>query len=398
MVRELDLELPNPSARTGWWAFVLVLGLAAAFLAYSFVGLLMIGVFGYYATRPIYNRLDDAIDSDGVAAGITISLVIVPIVLLALYAGFQVFQQVQQLVGGAAGPAAVVQSYLNVGPLSNAQQAAITSIVQNPRRLLTNPQQTIGTFLQTGLRVVSAIVGGLLLIALGVTLSYFLLENQEQLSDGLIELFGGRDTVAYAYAAAIDEDLESVFFGNFLFVVVMSVIATAVYWGTNYLAPPGLIVPMIFVLGFLTGVASLVPIVVGKVIYVPIVAYLGWQATQAGGAALVFVGGTLVVYFLALDILPQTFLQPYITGRRLDMVMMMFAYLLGPILFGWYGFFLLPIVFIVMLEALRIVVPELLHGEALTPDISMGGDIGTDPESAVDEPVNEEETTAGDTD
>ena len=28
---------------------------------------------------------------------------------------------------------------------------------------------------------------------------------------------------------------------------------------------------------------------------------------------------------------------------------MMFGYILGPILFGWYGFFLLPILFIVTL-------------------------------------------------
>lgn len=58
----------------------------------------------------------------------------------------------------------------------------------------------------------------------------------------------------------------------------------------------------------------------------------------------------------------------------------MFGYILGPILFGWYGFFLLPIVFIVLLEAIRIVLPELVHGEAMTPEVDMGESVGTDPQ------------------
>ena len=61
-------------------------------------------------------------------------------------------------------------------------------------------------------------------------------------------------------------------------------------------------------------------------------------------------------------------------------MLLMFAYLLGPILFGWYGFFLLPILFLAILEAVRIVLPELLHGERLTHTATMGEDLGADPQ------------------
>jgi hypothetical protein len=134
--------------------------------------------------------------------------------------------------------------------------------------------------------VFSAVFGTLLLLALAVTLTFFLLKNDDTLADGLRELFGGSDTTAYAYAATVDRDLESVFFGNFLFVVAMAVIATAVYWGTNLLAPAGLRVPMIFVL---------------------------------------------------------------------------------------------------MLDAVRIVLPELVHGEPVRPGLEMGESVGTDPEEVRDE-------------
>jgi len=117
----------------------------------------------------------------------------------------------------------------------------------------------------------------------------------------------------------------------------------------------------------LTGVASLVPIVVGKVVSLPVVGYPAFSAVGAGGRGLPSVGAALVVYFLVLDILPQTFLQPYVTGHHLNTLVLLFAYVLGPIFFGWYGFFLVPIVFVLSIEAVRIVFPELLHGESVDP-------------------------------
>lgn len=381
--------------RVGWWAFILALAVAAAFIVYSFIGMVVLGVFGYYATRPICRRLARHIESDGVAAGGTVLLIVAPIVLLVAYIGIRLVQQVQQAFD--TGGSAVFGGVLDLGALPDKQRETVTMLLQNPGQSISQPQQMAGMLLDVGSQVFGAVAGGLLLVGLALTLSYFLLRNDTQLAGGLQELFGGQDTVAFSYAAAVDEDLESVFFGNLLFVVAMAVLAMLVYWATNVLAPEELRVPMILVLGFLTGIASLIPIVVGKLIYVPVVVYLAVQAVEAGGTGLAFVGGTLIVYFLVLDILPQTFLQPYITGRQLDAVLLMFGYLLGPILFGWYGFFLLPIIFTVMLEAIRIVLPELVRGAPLTPDVSMGENVGATLRSAREElPAEGDDATADD--
>ncbi|WP_135819649.1 AI-2E family transporter [Halostella litorea] len=370
------MSIPGPAldrARAAWWLFVLALGVVAAYIAQAFVGMLVLGAFGYYATRPIYRRVSVAVDSDGIAATLTVLAVLVPVVLLLLYAGFQLFQAVQDLTGSATG-GPLLGGYLNALP--DQQRQAVLSVVENPRQALSDPQGTVMTVLQAGQRVVTAVVGGLTLLALSTALTFFLLKNDDGIAAGLVRLFGGRDTAAYAYAAAVDSDLESVFFGNFLFVLAMSVVSGVVYWATNAFAPGGLTVPAVPVLALLTGLASLIPIVVGKVVYLPVVGYLAVQAFRTDGTSLAFVGGVLVVYFLLLDILPQTFLQPVITGRQLNSVMLMFAYLLGPILFGWYGFFLMPILFVLMLEAIRVALPELLHGDRLTPTASMGDSLG----------------------
>ena len=381
-----ESSLPHDRARIGWWLFILALAAVAAFIAYSFVGMIALGIFGYYATRPINRRVEAVVDSESIAAWITVLAVLLPLVVLLLYAGFRLITQIED---GLAIPVGIQAFERFISAITGAQASTLTSVVENPSQALNNPQQTIQQVLQVGVRAASAIFGALLLIGLALTLSYFLLENDHELEDGLRQLLGGRDTTAYAYASAVDEDLESVFFGNFLFVVAMAVIATVTYWATNLLAPEGLAVPMIFVLGFLTGVMSLIPVVVGKVVYLPVVGLLALQAVGRGESQLGFVAAVLVAYFLVLDILPQTFLQPYITGRKLDMVVMMFAYLLGPVLFGWYGFFLLPILFVLMLEVVRIVLPSLVHGETVTPDVEMGDSVGTNPRSEVDDVPDE---------
>ncbi|WP_121823528.1 AI-2E family transporter [Halostella salina] len=364
--------LQSDHARLGWLLFVSALAAVAAYVAYSFVGLLTLGVFGYYATRPICRRISAAVDSDGIAATLTVLTVLLPVIGLLLYIGVQLFNAVQGVTGGAGGPP--VGGALDALP--EQQREALLSAVRSPRQAVSDPQGTLLTVLQAGRTVVSAVAGGALLLGLALTLTHFLLSNDGELSDALVRLFGGRDTVVYAYAEAVDTDLSSVFFGNFLFVLAMSVIAGVAYWATNLLAPGGLAVPVVPALAVLTGFASLIPLVVGKVVYLPVVAYLAVQAFRGDGASLAFVGGVLVAYFLVLDILPQTFLQPYITGRKIDTTMLLFGYLLGPVLFGWYGFFLLPILFVLILEAVRVVLPELLHGEPLTSDVEMGDSVG----------------------
>jgi hypothetical protein len=46
---------------------------------------------------------------------------------------------------------------------------------------------------------------------------------------------------------------------------------------------------------------------------------------------------------------------------------LMFAYILGPFLFGWYGIFLAPMVLVLVVHFVRIVFPELVDGGEIRP-------------------------------
>jgi predicted PurR-regulated permease PerM len=376
-----------------WWLYVAVLAGAAAFIAHSFVGIFVLGLFGYYATRPIAEGFERITGSKRLAAPLSVLAVLLPVLLLSLYAGIRVFQQVRRLVDDNVVSMLAARIF-GEDAVESLEEFSLESLLRNPPSLEQGGDVSFGQLLEQTLGVLDAVFGLLILLALAVTLSYALLEYDEVISEGFARLVGAETTV-YSYAAAVDADLESIFFGNLLFVLVMSVIATTTYALTNLLAPSGLRVPMVFTLGVLTGITSLIPIVVGKVIYIPIVGFLAATAAQQGGGQYAFVGGVLVVYFLVLDILPQSFIQPYISGREFNMIVLLFAYILGPILFGWYGFFLLPIVFVLLLEMIRIVLPELLHGEPIDPDSKLEAEPeGDTEETPVD--VTETDDTSGD--
>jgi len=374
-----------------WWIYVSVLAAAALFIAHAFVGVLALGLFGYYAIRPIANRFGMVIESKRIAAGLTALTVLVPVLVLTIYAVIRMFQQIQQQVD--ENVFSIVVSYIFDIDLG---ENGLISLLRNPPSLYQLIDQLSGSAVQQGLEALNILFGTVLLLALAVTLSYALLVYDEAISDAFAELVGGRDETVYSYALAVDTDLESIFFGNLLFVIVMSFMAIATYAITNLVAPAGMQIPMVFTLGILTGITSLIPIVVSKVVYIPVVAYLAVTATDGGNGQFVFVGSVLVVYFLVLDIIPQSLIQPYISGRQLNPMILLFAYILGPILFGWYGFFLMPIVFVLMLEAARIILPELLHGDPIEPEPGLAEETGASPEEMqedeTDDATSDDET------
>ncbi|WP_435074427.1 AI-2E family transporter [Halorubrum sp. HHNYT27] len=380
------MTVPDRSG-TFWWLYVSVLAGAALFIAHTFVGMFVLGVSGYYATRPISNRFETVTESKRMAAGLTALTVLVPMLVLALYAGIRILLQIQQQFDDSVSSMLVSRI---LGP--DVEETSPAALLRNPASLDRLTDLLSGDTLQQGLQVLELISGTILLLSLAVTLSYALLVYDEALSSAFAKLVGGQEETVFAYGLAVDTDLESIFFGNLLFVLFMSGVATTVYTITNLVAPPEMQIPMVFTLGVLTGLTSLIPVVVSKVVYIPIVAYL---AVQAGGRQFVFLGALLVVYFIVLDILPQSVVQPYISGRKMNSMLLLFAYILGPILFGWYGLFLLPIVVVLMLETVRIVLPELLHGDPIVAEPHLAEGTGADAEEMQQDDAD---TAASDTD
>jgi predicted PurR-regulated permease PerM len=201
-----------------------------------------------------------------------------------------------------------------------------------------------------------------------VAIAFYLLRDDFKLARWTRAAFSDQKGIVDAYGKAVDRDLSSVFFGNILNAVITGTIGAIAFSVLNLFAPPEIAVPYAALVGLLCGVASLIPIVGMKLIYVPVgLSLLGRSFALGTSQAWAFSIGFFVLAFVIVDTIPDLVLRPYVSGRGLHVGMVMFAYIFGPLLFGWYGLFLGPLLLVVIVHFFKIVLPELLAGESIQP-------------------------------
>jgi predicted PurR-regulated permease PerM len=387
--------------RLGWYALGGVLGVALLFVLYSFVGTFVFGLFIYYATRPVYVRLNRRISSSGMAAAVAILALALPALMLVTYT----------LAVGIQELNAFAESR-DLGALDDfaSQYVDVSSIVTDPASVLNDPNLlgTIQEVLGAAQQYVGFVGTGLLHLFVMLALAYYLLRDGPRLGRFVLRRFGDERGVLDSYARAVDRDLATVFFGNILNAILTGVIGALAYTLLNVFAA-GSPIPYPFLLGLLTGIASLIPVVGMKLVYVPIAGYLLIRSLpDPQPEVLTFVAVFVAVSFLIVDVLPDFVLRPIVSGGdvslsdvprmlrtrslpdpRLHVGSIMFAYIFGPLLFGWYGIFLGPMLLVLVIHFTRLVLPELVAGEPLRPgavdpgtlpDLGVGAPPATAPE------------------
>ncbi len=369
-----DPMMVQHRSRIAWWALTLVLGAVLAVVIYAFLGSFVLGVFIYYATRPIYERFGDRVPSPNIGAAVALLTISLPVLLLI---GYTVAIAVSA-VGGQLG---------SLGPFQNALAEYVDSgMVHSPEDLLTlittdpgaltsivtpdtiqNVAGSLGAYL-------GMVASGALKAFIALIVAFYLLRDDHKLAHWARHAIGRNDDTLIAYGTAVDTDLKTIFFGNILNAFVVALTSVFAYNALNLIAPTGGAIPTPTLLGLLAGAASLIPVVGMKIVYVPVGIYMLVTGGLTNIDQLWFPIAFLLVSVLLIDGLTELILRPYISGRNLHVGLVLFAYMLGPLLFGWYGLFLGPLLLVLIVHLARIVVPELIHGDPLTP-----GAIGADP-------------------
>ncbi|PSQ08360.1 AI-2E family transporter [Halobacteriales archaeon QS_6_71_20] len=352
-------------SRTAWWSVGAVLLAAVGYVVYSFVGTFVFGVFIYYATRPIYNRIRRRIPQPSVAAAVAIFAMGLPALLLVGYALLIVVNQVRDL--DIAGNELFASVPIEAGTLDALTDPGALA-ASDWRQYVTADTVTgaIDSLGQAAGTVVFLGTGAVHLFVM-LAIAFYLLRDAGRLGRYFARFTDRRGTVE-AYGLAVDRDCNSIFFGNILNAIVTGTIGVIVYSLLNVFAPPGAAIPAAALVGLIAGVASLIPIVGMKLVYVPVALYMTLRAVATGATGtLWFVAAFAVASLIVVDTIPDLVLRPYVSGRSLHVGAVMLAYTLGPLLFGWYGIFLMPILLVLVVHFVRIVLPELLGGEPLRP-------------------------------
>lgn len=349
------MDWPVARSRGAWWIVAVVFGAVTAWVVLTYIGTFVLGLFLYYVTRPAYRRFQSQV-RPSIAAATALLVLAVPVVLLM---GYTLAIAVQEL--------ARLQRTVDLGPLTDQVEpyVDVSEVVQDPATLLQNPDVVdAGQLVAEGALGYVPLVGTALInVFLALAVAFYLLRDGDRLGRWVRETFNDQQEFLTVYMTAVDEDLGSVYFGNILNAFAIAVVAAFVYAVLNVFAPADGI-PYPALVAVLAGAASLIPVVGMKLVYVPLAIGLFTRAILMENPLwfpTVFVLATVVF----VDFIPDLVLRPYVSGRNLHVGLVMIAYVIGPLLFGWYGLFLGPLLLVVIYHFARLVLPVLIDGDGV---------------------------------
>ncbi len=365
-----------------WIIFGIVLILLLLWVAWPFVNVLFYAIFLYYATRPLKLKLKRYIKNETLLVTTCMFLLVLPILLIVSYTlllAVAQFNTVTQSVGLQSlqeGPLAnmsiavsTIQHSISIDDIKSGNFSSIVS--QSWYQTLSGYSGSIsgiqGIIYSTGMTIISLIFKVFLMIII----AFYLLREDDRLvlwfKSTFPSLVGERDGLLVRYMKAVDNDLQKIFFGNILSIVFFAFLAVILFTVLNFFVPdPTLSIPSPILLGILCGVSALLPLVGMFVITVPMFVYILVQALMAGTlmANLGYFVLMVMVVLLFLQVLPDFFIGPMMARSQVNTGLLMFAYILGPIVFGIAGIFIGAIVLVLLTQYFKIIVPQLAKDNA----------------------------------
>jgi predicted PurR-regulated permease PerM len=365
-----------------WVIFGVALVLVLLWVAWPFLTVIVYGIFIYYIAKPIKRKLQRYIKNETLLVAACMFLLVLPLLIIIAYTlllGLSQFNAIIMSIG--------LQS-LPQGPLSN-----LSSTVTQMQHNLTMENVMSGNFdaivppdWYMALSGYGSSIAGLqqLVIATGTTIvdiifklfliliiAFYLLRDDDKLRSWVKSAFPSlmkeHDGMLVKYYHAVDEDLEKIFFGNILSIVFFAIVAAFVFNLLNVFAPPTLDIPSPILLGMLCGVSALLPVVGMYIVTIPMFLYILINSLIAGTLApnLLFFIIMIATVVIFVQTLPDFVLRPFMARGQVNTGLLMFAYILGPIVFGIAGLFIGAIVLVLLTHYFRIVVPALTgSGEA----------------------------------
>ncbi len=348
--------------------FGLAVAVVVGVLAYQFIAALTVSVFLYYSTRRYYSSLRRLRLPSRVRAVVVMASLAIPLLLLVSYAAVLLIVEARQFVTQYA---LIDVAATHVSWLDGAESVPDLTVEGLYSAYQSGQLSPVVDFLSENAMVLTSVASQFVLnLFITTIVTYYLLVDGRRIREWLLRFDDG--AIIREYLEAVDEELEAVLFGNLLNVLAISLIAIAAFTGYNVVAPAAVEVPYPTLAGALTGIASLIPVVGMKIIYLPLTGFTALPVVLDGQSSLLaYVLGFLLVAVVVVDTIPDLLLRPLLSGESTHVGLLMLAYTLGPVVLGFYGLFFAPILLVVGMTFANTALPRLLGAsepDGLHPD------------------------------
>jgi predicted PurR-regulated permease PerM len=370
-----------------WLIFGVAIVVLLLWIMRPFLDVFIYAIFLYYITRPIKHWLGRYIKNEPLLVLVSLLLLALPIVLIISYTLLVGLSQLMALVQSQG-----LSGVMPAGPLAN-----LTSTVSGFQQNMTSGNLDFGNITREDwFQTLSGYSDSLptiqaILLAMGGTIAdiafkgfiiffvaFALLKDDYHLKEWVEKTFPNlveeNHRLFARYMGGVDTDLQKIFFSNLLSIVFFAIIAVVAYHLVNLFAPAALQIPSPILLGILTGVAALVPMIGMWLVVGPLTIFLIINSLLAGAffPNIGFFIFEFLFIFIFVTTLPGFVVGPYLARGNVNTGLLMFAYIIGPLVFGITGIFIGAIVLVLLTNYFSIVVPEFSR-EGMLPGTGQPG-------------------------
>lgn len=337
---------------------VLVLGvvvtLIVGWLMAQFTGAFMFGLFLYYSLRPAYRRFRHMTPfPQRVDITLSILLFLVPVISILTYTSVVIAQEINSIIREYNVESLPFLGAFSLETLSDIRDANIESLLE-----IENSGELSRELAGLGAETLSIASNTFITIFISSVIAYYLLKDDTQVRQYLEQYFNS--TQWTRFFNGVDTDFSSIFFGNILNALLAGLIGVTVFTLLGTVKPDFFFLDYPVLLGVLCGLGSLVPIIGVKLVYVPITIVLIGQSWLSNWEGLWYITLFFGVSAVIIDFIPDLLVRPHIAGRDLHVGLVVIAFVIGPLVFGWYGLFLGPAILVVFVHFVQTLLPILL--------------------------------------
>lgn len=341
--------------RLGLGLVLLALAVVVGYVVWRFIAVVVFAVFLYYAVRPIYRTLERFGLPRRTRAGLALVLFGIPFLVLLSYTLAIVVLEVQDAI-----VAYDLQDQVLEGTLEEIDVAGIDLTELQEALAGAGAQASLGVVLVSLGSAVSVVGSAFVQLLILVVLTYYMLIDGPRLVSWILETFD-ETGVLERYVEGVDPELSLTLFGNIVNVFATAIVGVSTFYAYNVFVPPEVQVPFPALVGALAGVGSLIPVIGIKLVYVPVTLVLAVTAWLSGGfVLLVPVGILFAVSAVVIDFIPDFFIRALVSGDQTHTGLLMISYIVGPVVFGFYGLFLAPILLVLTTNAVAVLLPYVL--------------------------------------
>ncbi|HIE33539.1 MAG TPA: AI-2E family transporter [Candidatus Altiarchaeales archaeon] len=347
-----------------WIILGIVSSLLFIYMTLPFLDGIVYGIFLYHATRPIYRRIEGRIGYENISAFVSLSVIIVLVIVPIIFIGINILNTAMNMIDIAWLSNSLSVSIWEIHTLlpddvKDILNERVYEIIKSPESLLNTVTSVMSQLASIG----GTIAWSLLTIFIMFVVAFFLLRDGTKLRRWLVnEIIVSDKKLAIRFLNDIDADMHRIFFGSVLVVFITAILAALTFTILNIIAPPEMTIPFLLGIAILCGIATLVPVVGIKIVWIPLFLYLAWSAYYTGH--LIDYMWYLILFLIAInlivDLAPDMIIRPLVSGREIHTGLIMLAFIFGPIVFGIKGVFLGPIIVIVTKEFFKTLFPRIM--------------------------------------